>query len=355
MIKKTEQKIPPPLARAPPTGGNDKQIKKIKLDIQQEQINKKIIKKPIKKPIKKSIYKKSSNLKQYLNHIYDKNKLLQQFYDNYVYILVPTNTITKHTSFNNPITIIVQKKYTNDPNIFENFKLPTTYRYQNRIHRVNHIKTPTRAISNKYFNNSSKLINQHKIHQLNKIKNNNYYSGNWGSSYPYYYIGSYGYFPFNYYYNYDYTNVLPFDLNTALLPLYDPYLNYPTNTNIPILQSIVKEKVIPVKTKVKEVKTKVKEVKEVKTKEVKTNEVKTKGVILKEVILKKDKIKENFNDINNNIKNDIPTPEGYRLITIRLVEVDELPQRDTEYDLIFILLLMCIILYIIRRLKNHHL
>ena len=280
--------------------------------------------------------------------------------------------------FNEPIPSIVKKKDYNlasdsaydkkikdkikdkiKENFFENFRLPSTYRHQNRIHRVNHIRGPSRAISNRYINNPTRLMRYsrpvvNKSHKESKYQSkhdnkhdnkyrhkkiinrtNNYYGGSgYGSGTPYYYIGPYGYFPFSNYYTYDYRNVLPFDLNSAILPIFNPSIDPIIGpSDAPILQSIKKTKEKPIKLDL--------DVNIKKTKEKFTQNI-------------KDMIEDNIEyTIENFTPNEVPIPEGFQLITLRIIEVDEMPNDNAKYNLVFIFILIFVLGYLLTKTNTN--
>jgi len=282
--------------------------------------------------------------------------------------------------YNEPIPIIVKRKNQNlasdsvydkkiknkkkdniTENFFENFRLPSTYRHQNRIHRVNHIRGPSRAISNRYINNPTRLMrysrpvtNNSHNHQSNKnenkyrhkkIINHTHYKGRsihgdsnynrWSSwqGNPYYYIGPYGYFPFSNYYIYDYRNALPFDLNSAILPIFIPQMNPIIGpTDAPVLQSVKKPKE---KSKEKPIKLDL-------------------DINIKKI---KEKFTQNIEDtIEDSIEyfspNEVPIPEGFKLIILRIIEVDDMPNNNFKYNLVFIFILILVLGYLFTKINS---
>jgi hypothetical protein len=110
------------------------------------------------------------------------------------------------------------------------------------------------------------------------------------------YNGPYTYLPFGYNYIYDYRNILPFDINSALLPVYD----HDTVDDINKLK----------------------------------NESKT---------------IENF---KSNI-NKIGIPKGYKIIILRVIELkDSVNNTNSNLSLIFIILLIIIICFILYKLSK---
>jgi len=107
------------------------------------------------------------------------------------------------------------------------------------------------------------------------------------------YNGPFTYLPFGYNYSYDQRDILPFDINSALLPIYDPDR----------VDNIDKSKNI-----------------------------------------------ENFkSDINK-----ISIPKGYNMIILRIIELKD-PVKTTNSGLIFIILLVitiCFIIYKLLRIKK---
>jgi len=91
----------------------------------------------------------------------------------------------KYGIFANPIPIIVRK----NNNLAENFRLPHTYKYQNRIHHVNHVGGSSRGVYNKYINNPTRLYDPYLYYPLSSI------------------------------YTYEERALLPFDINNALIPI----------------------------------------------------------------------------------------------------------------------------------------
>jgi len=231
------------------------------------------------------------------------------------------NMSDKYAPFSDaePIPIIVKRK---EPSLNlvdedsnkktrENFRLPSTYRHQNRVHRVNHIRGSTRGMSNRHINSPTRSMRHYRHPGRRRIIKNttNYYGGSsgsyWGGS-PYY-IGPYGYYPFTQYYDYDTTNVLPLDLNSALLPVYDYNVN-------PIIKKIKKDK-------------------------------SSVSVSVKSNI-------ENFeNDSETEYfsEKEVPIPTGYKLVVFRFIEVRKLPNDNVRSNIIFLILLIIVLGYFITK------
>jgi hypothetical protein len=310
-----------------------------------------------------------------------------------------------------PIPIIVKRKdplnlAADDPTtdkkikekFFENFRLPSTYRYQNRIHRVNHLRGPSRAMSNRYINSPTRLMryhhsdkhryhhsdkhryhhsdkhryhhsDKHRHHHSNKHRHrfinrtNNYYGGGSGSywgGYPYYNIGPYGYYPFSQYYYYDNNNVLPFDLRNALLPIYDyglhPVVNHtnPANTDSTKTESAKTESAKTESAKTDSIKTESAKTNSTKTDSTKTDSAKTNSVRTNS------SVKLNIENFENNSNSDIeyfsekevPIPEGYKLIILRFIEVEEVPNNNSRCNIIFIFILIFVFGYLLTQLHK---
>jgi len=176
-------------------------------------------------------------------------------YDLPVLVPISNNFLDKISSYekrkklsefnqNSYFPIIVKKKNKNK-NLAENFRLPQTYRYQNRIHHINHRGGSSRGLHNRYINNSTRLYDPYLYYPLSSI------------------------------YTYDERALLPFDINDALIPIYD--LN---------------------------------------------------------------KIKETFNEI----------PKGYKLITLRIIEINDEP--IINYNLIIVIILIIIIYWYYKKNKK---
>jgi len=313
----------------------------------------------------------------------------------------------------------------------EFFRLPQTHRYQNRVNRINHIRGPSRALSNGNINIPSRMMHNIRVKNDNANRNkhvmvggkgdgfrNNssrenyrgntggyfgsaryhsptyngrhYYRGggspsyNSGSSYwggsgyygnpycaygncpynPYY--GTYNYQPFADYYWYENRYKLPFDLNSALLPvnvqqnqIVGSSINQPNQLNQSNQYEIKLDKINQQLKKLIEEANKRKKKKKVN------------------LSLSSDKSSINSSNINNSIKSNLSIgstrstgssgsnkiinenfdiPKGYQPVTLKIIEIIENNNNgknanksnndiNLKKNVIFLILLIILMVY----------
>ena len=318
-----------------------------------------------------------------------------------------SNTLntSKYAEFVYPIPIIVKKKITSDikkNNKTEFFRLPQTYKHQNKVNRINNVRGQSRGVATPYINTPSRLMryihmannksqlhkpvlinntntntNRNRKHHKTRYNNNRTGSGDYGghSGYGGYGYGGYGghngyggygypynYYPFSDYYWYENRYKLPFDLNSALLPI-----NLQTNLSIQSSQPVPAQSVpaqsvpaqsvsaqsVPVQsdqsTNIKSIVDKLlvdKSLIDHKLKKIK-KEI-SKALYTSSNSSKSITSIENFNDTSND---KLIVPEGFMPVKLRIIEImenniDNKSKINTENNIIFLILVIMIIVYL---------